>query len=69
MAKISQISDAGIRLFLEDGVEGFIKKEKIPLNLKYSVDQEIEVSVSQIDKKNHRIIVTPVLKEKPIGYR
>ncbi|OGH44660.1 MAG: hypothetical protein A3I49_02750 [Candidatus Levybacteria bacterium RIFCSPLOWO2_02_FULL_37_11] len=69
VAKISQISDAGIRLFLEDGVEGFIKKEKIPLNLKYSVDQEIEVSVSQIDKKNHRIIVTPVLKEKPIGYR
>lgn len=66
--KVSKILPAGVVLEL-DGVEGFIRKEKIPPNLVYEVGQEVKTTVSEIDLKRHRIVLTPVLKEKPIGYR
>ena len=66
---IKQISSLGLTLDLGEGVEGLIKKDKIPPSSKYSVGDEVEATVSEIDIKRHRIILSPVLKEKPIGYR
>lgn len=66
---VVSIEDAGVSLTLSEGVEGFIKKEKIPPMTTYSIGQEVALTVSELDKKRHRIILTPVLKEKPIGYR
>jgi Ribosomal protein S1 len=68
-ATVKSIEDAGVTVALGESIEGFIKKEKIPPMTTYSEGQEISVTVSDHDKKRHRIIVTPVLKEKPIGYR
>lgn len=68
-ARIVQMSDSGIRLDLGEGVEGFIKKEKVPPNTNYSLNEQLEVTVSEVDKKHHRIVLVPVLKAKPIGYR
>jgi len=66
---VVSVEDAGVTLSLDNGAEGFIKKEKIPPLTAYIVGQEVMVTVSEHDKRKHRIGLTPVLKEKPIGYR
>lgn len=67
--KTIQIQSSGVVLELGDGVQGFIRREKIPPTVAYKTGQEIEASVAQIDKERRRIILVPVLFEKPIGYR
>ena len=67
--RITQIGSIGILLDLGDGIEGLIRKDKIPPASSYSVGDELEATVSEIDIKRHRVILSPVLKEKPIGYR
>lgn len=74
---VKQIGSIGIILDLgthsassgQLGIEGLIKKDKIPPSSKYLVGDEIEATVNEIDIKRHRIMLSPVLKEKPIGYR
>lgn len=66
---IKQISSIGMVIDLGDGVEGLIKKEKIPPTSTYGTGDEIEATVSEIDIRRHKVILVPVLKEKPIGYR
>lgn len=66
---VKQIGSLGITLDLGDGVEGLIKKDKIPPSTSYATGDELEGIVSEVDIKRHRVILTPVLKEKPIGYR
>ena len=66
---IKQISSMGILVDLGDGIEGLIKKEKVPPSVSYTTGDQIEAIVLESDTKRHRIILTPVLKEKPIGYR
>jgi small subunit ribosomal protein S1 len=68
-AKVAKIISSGILMDLGDNVTGFIKKEKIPVKTTYKEGQEVEVTVSAVDKRRHRVEVTPVLKAKPIGYR
>lgn len=68
-ATISKIDESGITLTLDEDVDGYIKQEKIPPTSKYAVDQKITATVSEFDKKRHKIILVPVLLEKPIGYR
>ncbi|KKS01651.1 MAG: SSU ribosomal protein S1p RpsA [Candidatus Levybacteria bacterium GW2011_GWB1_41_21] len=67
--RVKKVSDFGITLDLEEGLEGIIKKEKIPPGFSISAESEINVTVSGVDKKRRRIEFVPVLKAKPIGYR
>ena len=66
---VADVSDAGVTVILSESVEGFIKKEKIPPTTSYTTGQSITVTVSEVDKRRHKIILVPVLLEKPIGYR
>lgn len=66
---VTQINSLGMMLDLGNGIEGLIKKDKIPPTSKYSTGDEVEAVVSDVDTKRHRVILTPVLKEKPMGYR
>ena len=74
-ATVLRVEEAGVALSFEGvgedakDVEGYIKKEKIPPTVTYTVDQKVEVVVSEHDKRRHRVYLTPVLKEKPLGYR
>src|SRR3990167_7526194 len=61
---IRKISSLGISLELGEGVEGLIKKDKIPPSTNYASGDELEGIVSEVDIKRHRVILTPVLKEK-----
>lgn len=65
---VKQISSLGILIDLGE-IEGLIKKEKVPPTATYKTGDELELTVSDIDSRRHRIILTPVLKEKPMGYR
>lgn len=66
---VTKVEDGGVTLELTETLEGFIKKEKIPPNTTFTVGQKVNVTVSEHDKKRHRIVLVPVLLEKPLGYR
>ena len=66
---VSKVSDAGVTLELSQGVEGFIRKEKIPPTITFTVGKEITATVASVDTRRRRVMLTPVLLEKPIGYR
>jgi small subunit ribosomal protein S1 len=66
---VTKIGSIGVSLDLGNGIEGLIKKDKLPPSSSYKVGDEVEGTVSEIDVKRHKIILVPVLKEKPIGYR
>lgn len=66
---VLKMLSTGVLLSLEENVEGFMRKEKIPMGISYEVGQSVEGTVSEIDNKRRRVIITPILKEKPIGYR
>ncbi len=68
---VVRIEDGDVILSLntDEDVEGIIRKDKIPPTTSYTVGQPVNVTVSEYDKRKHRIIVAPVLLEKPIGYR
>ena len=68
-ATILKISSLGIILDLGNEVEGLIKKDKVPPSSTYKTGDDIEATVSELDVKSHRVILTPVLKEKPREYR
>jgi ribosomal protein S1 len=66
---VAKVEEGGVTVTLSDDVEGFIRKDKIPPMTTYTVGQEVTVTVAEHDKKRHRIVLVPVLLEKPIGYR
>jgi small subunit ribosomal protein S1 len=66
---VKKVSSLGVTLDLESGAEGLIKKEKIPPGTTYNQGDSVEVTVSEIDLSRRRVIVSPVLTAKPIGYR
>jgi len=68
-AKVVKILSTGVLLELGDEIGGFIRKEKIPPTVSYKAGDLVDVTVSEIDLKRRRVVVVPVLLEKPIGYR
>lgn len=66
---VTSVDENGVTVAVAEGVEGVIKKDKIPPGTSYTEGQQINATVSEHDKKRHKISLTPVLLEKPIGYR
>jgi small subunit ribosomal protein S1 len=66
---VSRVEDGNVYITIEEGIEGVIRKEKVPMNTTYEEGQSVNVTVSEIDIRRHRILLSPVLLEKPIGYR
>lgn len=68
---VVRIEDGDVALVLNDdeSIEGIIKKDKIPMGTTYTVGQTVNLTISDYDKRKHRIIVAPILLEKPMGYR
>jgi len=68
-ARVLSVEATGVKLDLGDGVEGIIRKEKIPPTMIFEVGKTVTATVSEVDTKRRRISLVPVLLEKPIGYR
>lgn len=66
---IREVRPHGTVVDLGNGLQGSIKKDKIPPTMSFKVGDSIEMIVSSVDTKRRRIELTPVLKEKPLTYR
>jgi ribosomal protein S1 len=55
--------------FGEDDVQGVLRKDKIPPSASYDEGQVVNLTIADYDKRKHVILVSPVLLEKPMGYR
>jgi len=66
---VSRILSNGVLVNVGEGIEGFIKKDKIPPTLSYNEGSPVDATVVEVDSKKHRLVLVPVLTEKPIGYR
>lgn len=67
--KVSRTSRVGIFVLLEEGLEGLIPKSKIPIGQILKEQDKVNCVVESVDVQKRRINLTPVLKEKPIGYK
>ncbi len=65
---VTKVDDTGVTVSLE-GVEGLIRKDKVPPTVTYAEGQTVSATVSEIDRRRHKLYLVPVLLEKPIGYR
>ncbi len=66
---VEKVDESGITVRLGEDVEGFIRRAKLPPSITYVVGQKITALVSEYDKRRKRVLLVPVLLEKPIGYR
>jgi ribosomal protein S1 len=66
---VTKVLSNGVLVKLADGVEGFIKKEKIPPTVSYLEGSPVNATVVEVDTKRHRVVLVPVLTEKPLMYR
>lgn len=67
--KVTRISDFGIFVEVEPGVEGLVHITKIPPTKRFSEGELVECFIEEIDSKNKKIVLGLVLTEKPIGYK
>ena len=66
---VSAIEDGDVIFSIGEGAEGVLRKDKIAPGTAYTEGQEVNLTISDHDKRKHRILVSPVLLEKPMGYR
>lgn len=66
---VIDVKSRGVTLQLDEQIKGFIPAAKIPSSTSYTVGDAIEVEVSDFDMKRRLVIVSPILKAIPIGYR
>jgi small subunit ribosomal protein S1 len=67
--KVTKVSEYGVFVSLEPGIEGLIHMTKIPPNKSFERGDEVNVLVEEIDKKEKRIALGIVLTAKPVGYK
>lgn len=67
--KVVRISDFGVFVEVEPGVEGLIHITNIPPATKFSEGQEVNCYVQDIDIKAKKLSLGLVLLSKPIGYK
>lgn len=67
--KVTRISDFGIFVQLEPGIEGLVHITQIPHGKRFNEDEEIECYVQEIDTKNKKMSLGLVLTTKPVGYK
>jgi ribosomal protein S1 len=67
--KVAKTTEFGVFISLEPGVEGLLHMTKIPHGKTYSRGDEVNVTIEEVDKENHKISLGLVLTEKPVGYK
>lgn len=67
--KVTKISDFGVFVELEPGIEGLIHMTKIPPGKKLTFGQEVDCYVEEISSESKKLALGLVLTEKPIGYK
>lgn len=66
---VTRISDFGVFVELEAGVEGLIHITKIPPTQKISINDEVKCIIEEVNTKDKRIALGLVLTSIPLGYK
>lgn len=67
--KVIDVKSRGVTLELESGINGFISGAKIPQGQTYKLGDVVEAEIVSIDERRRVVILSPILKAVPIGYR
>jgi len=67
--KVTKVTDFGVFVQLEPGIEGLIHITNIPPGKKLSYGEEVNCYVQEIDPKAKKLSLGLVLTEKPVGYK
>ena len=67
--KIAKITDFGVFVVLEPGIEGLVHMTKIPPTKKFELGDIVDCIIEEIDPKEKKISLGLVLTVKPIGYK
>lgn len=66
---VRRLGDFGAIVELEPGVEGLVHLSKIPAGISLKEGAGVECFIEKVEKKNRKISLGLVLKEKPVGYK
>lgn len=66
---VTDVKTRGVTLLIADGINGFISSDKVPSGTTYEVGKKVEATVVDFDSRRRVIILSPILKAVPIGYR
>lgn len=66
---VSKLTDFGVFVQLEPGIEGLVHLTKIPPGKRLAKGDSVNVYVEEIDPREKRISLGLVLTEKPVGYK
>lgn len=69
IGKVVRLSDFGVFVQLEPGIEGLIHLTKIPPGKRYSRGQEVNCYIEDVDVNSRKVSLGLVLTAKPVGYR
>lgn len=67
--KVTKVTDFGVFLQLEPGIEGLIHITKIPPDKKLKIGDEVKAQVEEIDPKTRKLSLGLVLTQKPLLYK
>jgi ribosomal protein S1 len=67
--RVTKVSDFGVFVELEPGVEGLIHVTQIPPGKKLKEDDTVDCYVQDLDTKAKKLSLGLVLTSKPIGYK
>jgi len=67
--RVVRISDFGVFVELEPGVEGLIHITKIPPTQKIAIGDEVRCTIEEVNVKDKRIALGLVLTSIPLGYK
>lgn len=69
VGKVAKVTDFGVFVELEPGVEGLVHITKIAPGKKFSVGDEVKCYIEEIDTKSKKISLGLVLTSIPVGYK
>lgn len=67
--KVKDVKSRGITIGIAEGISGFIPADKVPTGVTYEVGQEVNAEIVDFDSRHRVIVLSPILKAVPIGYR
>jgi small subunit ribosomal protein S1 len=67
--KVVKITDFGVFIELEPGVEGLVHITKLPPGEKLEENKEVEVYIEEVNPERKKISLGLILTTKPVGYK
>lgn len=67
--KVTRVTPYGVFIEIEKGIEGLLHVSKIPTGREFQNGEAIECMVELVDPEKHRISLSLLPTEKPMGYR